>query len=219
MPRLPVHALVERRRGKSAFQVVTTIAIDPHRDEIDRSAAALTPRADIVQSSGDPAGKVDLAILGDGYQEAEYAKFKADAERAAGYLFSIEPFSKRRRDFNIYTVFAPSAESGITDPYLGLTKDTVFRSSYYGGGSERTLETRGNQALREAASAVPYDFLLILANARRYGGGAHFGAPSAELQTVRRALGDVPLVGFYAAGEIARHHLYGYTGVLTAFLD
>ncbi len=50
-------------------------------------------------------------------------------------------------------------------------------------------------------------------------GGAHFGAPSAEMQTVRRALGDVPLVGFYAAGEIARHHLYGYTGVLTAFLD
>jgi small ligand-binding sensory domain FIST len=50
-------------------------------------------------------------------------------------------------------------------------------------------------------------------------GGAHFGAPSAELQIVRRALGDVPLVGFYAAGEIARHHLYGYTGVLTVFLD
>lgn len=50
-------------------------------------------------------------------------------------------------------------------------------------------------------------------------GGTHFGAPSAELQTVRRALGDVPLVGFYAAGEIAHHHLYGYTGVLTAFLD
>jgi small ligand-binding sensory domain FIST len=50
-------------------------------------------------------------------------------------------------------------------------------------------------------------------------GGAHFGAPSAELQIVRRALGDVPLVGFYAAGEIARHHLYGYTGVLTAFLS
>jgi small ligand-binding sensory domain FIST len=27
----------------------------------------------------------------------------------------------------------------------------------------------------------------------------------------------VPLVGFFAAGEIARHHLYGYTGVLTVF--
>jgi small ligand-binding sensory domain FIST len=27
----------------------------------------------------------------------------------------------------------------------------------------------------------------------------------------------VPLVGFFAGGEIARHHLYGYTGVLTVF--
>ncbi|MEY2952014.1 MAG: hypothetical protein RLZZ401_101 [Pseudomonadota bacterium] len=48
-------------------------------------------------------------------------------------------------------------------------------------------------------------------------GGAHFGGPSAELQIVRKALGDVPLVGFFAGGEIARHHLYGYTGVLTVF--
>jgi len=48
-------------------------------------------------------------------------------------------------------------------------------------------------------------------------GGPHFGAPSAEMQIVRRALGDVPLVGFFAGGEIARHHLYGYTGVLTVF--
>lgn len=48
-------------------------------------------------------------------------------------------------------------------------------------------------------------------------GGAHFGGESAELQLIRRALGDVPLVGFFAGGEIARHHLYGYTGVLTVF--
>ena len=48
-------------------------------------------------------------------------------------------------------------------------------------------------------------------------GGPHFGAPSAELQIVRRAVGDVPLVGFVAGGEIARSHLYGYTGVLTVF--
>ncbi len=50
-------------------------------------------------------------------------------------------------------------------------------------------------------------------------GGPHFGGPSAELAIVRHALGEVPLVGFFAAGEIARHHLYGYTGVLTVFAD
>ncbi len=48
-------------------------------------------------------------------------------------------------------------------------------------------------------------------------GGAHFGGPSAELRIVQHALGDVPLAGFFAAGEIARHHIYGYTGVLTVF--
>ena len=50
-------------------------------------------------------------------------------------------------------------------------------------------------------------------------GGPHFGSASAEAQTVRHALGDVPFVGFFAAGEVARHHLYGYTGVLTVFLN
>jgi small ligand-binding sensory domain FIST len=49
-------------------------------------------------------------------------------------------------------------------------------------------------------------------------GGPHFGGPSAELQLVRRVLGDVPLVGFFAAGEIAHGRLYGYTGVLTVFI-
>jgi small ligand-binding sensory domain FIST len=48
-------------------------------------------------------------------------------------------------------------------------------------------------------------------------GGPHFGGPSAEMQIVRHALGDVPLVGFFASGEIAYHHVYGYTGVLTVF--
>jgi small ligand-binding sensory domain FIST len=48
-------------------------------------------------------------------------------------------------------------------------------------------------------------------------GGPHFGGPSAEMQIVQHALGDVPLVGFFAAGEIARSQLYGYTGVLTVF--
>jgi small ligand-binding sensory domain FIST len=52
-------------------------------------------------------------------------------------------------------------------------------------------------------------------------GGPHFGGPSAELKLIQHALGgggeEIPLVGFFAAGEIARHHLYGYTGVLTVF--
>lgn len=48
-------------------------------------------------------------------------------------------------------------------------------------------------------------------------GGPHFGAPNAELQAIQATLGAMPLVGFFAGGEIARDRLYGYTGVLTVF--
>jgi small ligand-binding sensory domain FIST len=48
--------------------------------------------------------------------------------------------------------------------------------------------------------------------------GEHmFGSRGAELDLIRRALGEVPLVGFFCNGEISRDRLYGYTGVLTLF--
>lgn len=49
-------------------------------------------------------------------------------------------------------------------------------------------------------------------------GGEYFGGPLAELQTVRQALGDVPLVGLFAAGEIAGDRLHSFAGVLTVFV-
>jgi small ligand-binding sensory domain FIST len=52
------------------------------------------------------------------------------------------------------------------------------------------------------------------------GRGRHlFGEDSAELKIVREELGDIPLAGFYANGEISHNRLYGYTGVLTVFTD
>ena len=48
--------------------------------------------------------------------------------------------------------------------------------------------------------------------------GEHmFGARGEELALVKRALGEVPLVGFFCNGEISRDRLYGYTGVLALF--
>ena len=47
--------------------------------------------------------------------------------------------------------------------------------------------------------------------------GQLFGGPASEMRLIDQQLGDVPLVGFYANGEIARDRLYGYTGVLTVF--
>jgi len=77
------------------------------------------------------------------------------------------------------------------------------------------LEGDGSTPVRRIAGAV-----FVSCSGR---GGPHFGAPSAELKVVQHALGpgadggELPLVGFFADGEIARHHVYGYTGVLTVF--
>jgi small ligand-binding sensory domain FIST len=49
-------------------------------------------------------------------------------------------------------------------------------------------------------------------------GRALFGSPSAEVGLLQSQLGEFPLVGFFANGEIAHHRLYGYTGVLTLFV-
>ena len=178
MPQRPVRAVIEKRRGERTFVTLSTVAIAPQDSAIDRSPVATATRVDVIDAGGEPGAKVNLAILGDGYREAEYAKLANDARRAAGYLFAVEPLRTRKRDFNVSSVFAASADSGVTDPYLGLKKDTVFGCAYYSGGSERALADRNNHAVREVASAVPYDFLLILANARRYGGSAYFGGPA-----------------------------------------
>ena len=44
-----------------------------------------------------------------------------------------------------------------------------------------------------------------------------FGAPHRELGLIRDTLGEFPLVGYFANGEISHNRLYGYTGVLTLF--
>ena len=48
-------------------------------------------------------------------------------------------------------------------------------------------------------------------------GAALFGNPGVETELIRETLGEFPLIGFFANGEISRDRLYGHTGVLTLF--
>jgi small ligand-binding sensory domain FIST len=48
-------------------------------------------------------------------------------------------------------------------------------------------------------------------------GAALFGGPGVETGLIRETLGDFPLIGFFANGEISRDRLYGHTGILTLF--
>lgn len=48
-------------------------------------------------------------------------------------------------------------------------------------------------------------------------GREQFGENSEEIKMIHETLGDFPLTGFFANGEIHHNRLYAYTGVLTLF--
>jgi small ligand-binding sensory domain FIST len=50
-------------------------------------------------------------------------------------------------------------------------------------------------------------------------GRYQFGQDSEEIKAIHETLGEFPLVGFFANGEIYNNRLYGFTGVLTLFLE
>jgi small ligand-binding sensory domain FIST len=71
------------------------------------------------------------------------------------------------------------------------------------------------QLKRRCGKATPKAGLYFSCLAR---GPNLFGPDSEELRLIRAELGDFPLAGFFANGEICNDRLYAYTGVLTVFL-
>lgn len=68
--------------------------------------------------------------------------------------------------------------------------------------------------LKKRAGGAPKGGLYVTCLAR---GRNTFGADGDELAIIREELGDLPLAGFFASGEISNGRMYGYTGVLTLF--
>ena len=69
--------------------------------------------------------------------------------------------------------------------------------------------------LRRRTAAAPKGGIFISCVGR---GPAMFTPANRELEMIKKELGDFPLVGFSANGEICNNRLYGYTGVLALFL-
>jgi hypothetical protein len=170
-PESPVKIVLKKRDAKNVFQEVWNLGLDPADPFVDRS----TPKAPAplieIQKNGDSASKVDFLIIGDGYTAAEAAKFERDARRMTEVLFSTSPFKEHRRDFNVWALCPPAAESGVSRPSTGVYRDSPLGATYDAFGSERYVLTFDNRALRRAASFAPYEFVEILVNNRTYGGG------------------------------------------------
>jgi hypothetical protein len=172
-PRKPFQVRIRKRGADQNFREIWSLAIDPASRFVNRPAL---PRRDVwdVMVHGKPALKADLVILGDGYSGEERDAFRADVRRATDALFAIEPFASRKRDFNVRAVTAPAEHSGISRPRAGVFRETPLGTRYNSFDSERYVLTLEDRDWRDVAAAAPYDFVLILVNEQKYGGGGIF---------------------------------------------
>jgi hypothetical protein len=174
-PEGPVQVVVKKRDAQNAFREIWSTLVDPNDKFVDRSKPVSPGELIGLQKSGDPATKVDLLILGDGYTAAERGKFQADAKRLLDRLFATSPFKEQRTSFNVWGLCPPAAESGISRPSTGLYRSSPVGATYDAFGSERYVLTFENRAFRTLASFAPYEFVEILVNGQTYGGGGIFG--------------------------------------------
>jgi len=121
--------------------------------------------------NGDPHQKVDVAILGEGYTIKEEDKFIDDLKRFTAIFFKQEPYKSNKEKFNVYGVFKPSLDSGISEPRAGIYKNTTLSTTFNSMGSERYILTEDNKSMRDLAAYIPYDAIYIMINHSRYGGG------------------------------------------------
>ena len=197
MPDVAVEVLLKERDG-SGFREVWKTVVDPGDKFVDRARPASPGPLIGFEKNGEPAHKVNLLVLGDGYTATERRKFEKDARRFIAALFATPPFREHRTDFNVWGLCPAAEQSGVSRPSSGIYRRSPLGASYDTFGTERYILTVENRALRDVASFAPYEFIEILVNGETYGGGGIFN----QFATVAI---DNPWSGYVGVHEFAHH--------------
>ena len=172
LPRRSVQVTISRRDRKLIFHELFSLVVDPaDPTQVKTEKIPVPYKLVTLAENGSPHEKVDILILGDGYARGDLEKFRKDAKHFNDLMFSTKPFKDRKKDFNVWALEVESKESGIDIPDKNVWKDNALGSAYNTFGSARYVLTTENKTLRTIAGAAPYDFLCILVNDSRYGGG------------------------------------------------
>ncbi len=138
-----------------------------------------------------------------------------DLNKAAGYIFAALPIQgSDTGDYLVRNLVGADAEHSL------LAIGEIVRPGMSVMFTRRDADT-AREDMQKMLQAISKDLTTQPRGALYYsclGRGENlFGDDSQELKMIQAALGDVPLVGFFANGEISHNRLYGYTGVLTLF--
>ncbi len=171
-PKRPCRIELCSRDKRGRFATIYTQQIDPESYWIEQ----FVPRYEVfdVAYHGSPDQRVDIVVLPEGYSRNERAKFEEACRRFAEAMVAYAPYSEMKDRFNIRAVWAPSEESGVTIPGEHIWRNTVCDANFYTFDSERYQTVSDQQRLRDLAAHVPYEYIYVLSNTQKYGGGGIF---------------------------------------------
>ena len=96
--------------------------------------------------NGPSSERLNLVIMGDGYQSAQLGQFATDAQSFLTKLFATAPFDSDavKAAINVHRVDVTSTDSGADDPKAcsggtGTTARTYFDASFCRDGKARRL--------------------------------------------------------------------------------
>ena len=139
-----------------------------------------------------------------------------DIDRAAGYIFAGFPVvGSDTGDYRVRNVIGIDPDNDLLAIGDHMTPGTPIMFCRRDSNSATDDLQRMLNNVKSRLSGTPRGGIYISCLGR---GQYLFGEPGREMQMIREVLGDIPLAGFYANGEIAGQNLYGYTGVLALFL-
>lgn len=152
---------------KFTFSQATTVAGSEFRKIIEQ---------------GSPENRICLTFVGDGYTESEKEKFFNDVAALTDDLFLGQTFASYKSLFNIYAVFVPSKDSGITDLQRKNTAFGLYRSP---AGSKRAIMPGNPRAIDQALALAPKtDYPIVIANDDFYGGlGGRYAITSSSRES------------------------------------
>lgn len=138
-------------------------------------------------------------------------------DRAAGYIFAAFPIKgSDTGDYRVRDIIGIDVENN----HIAVADDmkansTIMFCKRDGQSATQDMQRMLNDIQTRSAGQAIKGAIYISCLGR---GKNLFGENSEELNMISEVLGDIPIAGFYANGEIAGNQLYGYTGVLTVFI-
>lgn len=167
---------------------------------------------------GDPANRIDLVTVGDGYTDAQLDVYAMHVDASLATMFSEEPFHTYANLFNVHVVDVISDESGVDhDPTYPIWRDTALDMQFWCNDIERLLCVDVGLAYSYANNAPDVDMVLAVANSTKYGGAGYSSADLATVAGGNSSAAEVALHEFgHSLGNLADEYEYGgpetYTG-------